>query len=264
MSTPWLLRHVSPVEARVRLFCFPYAGVGASVYRLWPAGLPPEVEVCAIQLPGREGRLRESPMTSIHAMTQALLPELLPWFDRPFAFFGHSMGAILAAEVARSLRATGLKTPGWLMVSGRRAPHLPDSEPRLTGLPDEQFVSEINRRFGGIPAQVMEDRELMALLLPTLRADIVALEGYLRTDASAFDFPVAVFGGLDDARADRKALDAWRAQTTSDFRLRMFPGDHFYLNPRRADLLAEVTSILAPLLAEHRTARATARSEVRQ
>jgi surfactin synthase thioesterase subunit len=248
MSGSWLVRFAARPQATARLFCFSCAGLGASMYRLWPAALPADIELCALQLPGRETRLREAPLSSIPALVDAIVPALQPHFDRPFAFFGHSMGAVLAAEVTRTLASLGAPTPRHLIVSARRPPHLPDTAPWLHTLPDDRFVAEINRRYGGVPVQVMEQRELLGLLLPCLRADIEALENFTPPARHPLSTPITAFGGTYDQRASRADLEAWRGETNSAFRLRLFPGDHFYLNPQRAALLTEVSATLAPLL----------------
>lgn len=250
MTTPWLQRFVPRPHARARLFCFHYAGVGASVYRLWPAALPADLEVCAVQLPGRGNRLREPALPSIPALVEALLPELRPQLDLPFAFFGHSMGAVLASEVARALHRHG-PTPRHLLVSGRRPPHWPTPDPLLHLLPDAEFVTEINRRYGGIPPEVAQHKELLDLLLPCLRADIAALETHTPPPSrEPLSCPISVFGGAADPLTPRDHLDAWRSETTGAFRVRVFPGDHFYLNACREALLADLTATVAPLLAD--------------
>jgi medium-chain acyl-[acyl-carrier-protein] hydrolase len=245
----WLVRGpASRLAPRARLFCFSYAGGGASAFRQWQAGLPPDLEVCAVQLPGREGRLREPALTRIATAVEALVPVLAPLLDRPFAFFGHSMGAVLATELTTSLSSTGGPTPAHLFVSARRAPGIPDPDPPLGALPDAEFLAELNRRYGGIPAEVMRDKEMMSLLLPSLRADISALENHRSTPQTRIAVPLSVFGGSSDSRVPRAHLEAWRHVASGGFRLRLFAGDHFYINPRRAELLAEVSATLAPML----------------
>ena len=248
----WLVRRPGQEAAtRARLFCFPYAGVGASAYRLWASGLPADLEVCAVQLPGRESRLREPAWRRIDSIVAALLLQLRPYLDVPFAFFGHSMGAVVASELAAELARAGGPAPQHLFVSARRAPHLPDRDAPLSGLDDAEFVAEINRRYGGIPEDVLRDREILELLLPCLRSDIEALERYQPEAAPQIGCPLVVFGGTEDGRATRADLEAWTTVATGGFRLRMFAGGHFFINTRRAEVLAEITATLAPLLNGH-------------
>jgi surfactin synthase thioesterase subunit len=231
--------------------------VGASVYRLWPRLLPESLDVCAVQLPGRENRLNEPRVPSVAQLVEALVPALLPELDLPFAFFGHSMGAVLAAELARALEARGGPLPGQLLVSARRPPHLPGTELPLRALPDATFLAEIQRRYGGIPAEILAQPELLELLLPTLRADIAALELHRPARREPLPCPITAFGGADDALTPHAHLEAWRDETRSAFRLRVFPGGHFYLEARRAELLADLAATLAPL-ATSRAAEVTA------
>lgn len=249
MSSVWFMRPTPRPNARARLFCFSYAGGGAAAYRLWPPSLPADLEVVAIQLPGRANRLRESALSSMSQIVDVLLPELRPLLDLPYAMFGHSMGAVLASEVTRAVLAEGAPAPRQLMVSGRRPAHVPQVEAPLHGLPDAQFVAAINQRYGGIPEELLQHEDLMALLLPCLRADITALETHRPPVRPAMPVPLTVFGGADDRLTPREHLDAWRSETTGAFRVRVFPGGHFYLDPQRDALLADLSATLAPMLA---------------
>jgi medium-chain acyl-[acyl-carrier-protein] hydrolase len=244
----WLYRPAPRRFPSVRLFCFPYAGVGASVFRQWPAGLPVEFDVCAVQLPGRTVRLSEPAVANIPVLVDGIVGAITAYLDIPFVFFGHSMGAILAAEVARELASRGLRLPSHLFVSGRRPPHMPDPESSLRGLSDPEFVAEINRRYGGIPPEILEHQDVLAMLLPSLRADIAALETHRPARRGPLQCPISAFGGSDDALTPPAHLEAWRGETATTFEVCLFPGGHFYLEPERAAVLAKVSAILAPIL----------------
>ena len=248
----WLFRPAPCASARARLFCFPHAGVGASVFRLWPAGLPTDLDMCAVQLPGRTIRLSEPAIPSIPALADAIITAITPHLVMPFALFGHSMGAALAAEVAHGLAARGLPQPRRLIVSGRRPPRVPDPLPPLSGLSDPDFVAEIKRRYDGIPHEILANPDILAMLLPALRADIVALETYRPSARRPLNCPISVFGGAEDALAPRAHLDAWRDETASTFDVRVFPGGHFYLETERAAVLAQLSAMLALLLTANR------------
>jgi medium-chain acyl-[acyl-carrier-protein] hydrolase len=221
--------------------------MGASMFRTWPAGLPADLDVCAIQPPGRENRLREAPFQSITDIVEGLLPALLPELDRPFALFGHSMGAVVACEVARALEAQGAPLPLQLIVSARRPPHLPGVETPISGLPDAQFLAEVQSRYGGIPAELLAEPEILALLLPGLRADFTALETHKPPPRSPLPFSITALGGSEDRLTPHHHLHAWGGETLAGFDVRLFSGDHFYLNPRRSEVLSAISELLAPL-----------------
>jgi surfactin synthase thioesterase subunit len=232
----------------MRLFCFSYAGAGAAAYRLWPAALPAEIELVAIQLPGRESRLREQAYSNIGEIIAALEPALAPHVDLPFALFGHSLGAVVAVELARALERGGMSRPAHLFVSARRPPRIPDALPPMHALPDAQFIDEVQRRYGGIPAEILAQPDVMELLLPGLRADITALETHAFVDGPALASPITAFGGMQDARTPRAHLDAWRRETAAEFQVREFPGDHFYFVPQREAVAAEIVAAVAPVI----------------
>jgi surfactin synthase thioesterase subunit len=246
-AAAWLLKFTPRPQAGVRLFCFSSAGTGGAMYRPWLDALPGSVELCAVQLPGRESRLAEPPFTSLASLVDALAPALLPCFDRPFAFFGHSMGALVAFELARALEAAGAARPAHLLVSGRRAPHLPETEALMHRLDDDALVAEIGRRYGGIPAEVLQHRDLMRLLLPGLRADMTVVETHEFVPGAPLHCPITVFGGAADSRATPAQLAAWAQHTESSSRVRLFHGGHFYFQDAgvRAGLLSEIEDVLA-------------------
>jgi len=244
LSSPWFVRPVTRPFARVRLFCFPHAGVGASVYRPWAAELPQDVELCAVQLPGRETRLREPPFRDLRELVDATLEQIAPMLDRDFALFGHSMGACVAFELARRLEGGDGPGPARLFVSGRRAPSIPPSEPPMHPLTDAQFVEEIRRRYNGIPDEVMQHPELVALLLPCLRADIEMLERHSHRPSAPLRCPVSALGGAQDPVVSAAELGAWKEETAGGFSLRLFPGQHFYLQSARGAVIDSVTDAL--------------------
>jgi medium-chain acyl-[acyl-carrier-protein] hydrolase len=249
-ASPWLARFAPRPQAALRLFCFSYAGGGAAVYRPWALAMPASVEVAAVVLPGRESRLREAPQRSLPELLAALVPALLPHLDRPFAFFGHSMGALVAFEVARTLARRGAPLPGRLFLSARRAPHLPETDPPIHGLDDDAFVAEIDRRYRGIPPEVLQYRELLDLLLPSLRADMAVIETYSHADHDGrYGGPITVYGGSGDARARPEQLAAWQQHTPHPLVLRQFDGGHFYFNEPavRDALIADVSAQLRAL-----------------
>ena len=171
-GSPWLLVPVPKAQATMRLFCFGGAGSGAAGYVPWARALAsPSVEVCAVRLPGRESRLHEPPFSRIDDLNDDLAAALRPQMDRPYCLFGHSMGALIAFELARTARDRGWPLPAHLFVSGARAPQVPRTEAPLHELPDAEFIEAVAVRYAGIPAAVREHRELMDLVLPALRAD---------------------------------------------------------------------------------------------
>jgi medium-chain acyl-[acyl-carrier-protein] hydrolase len=236
----WLAyREVNP-RARLRMFCFPYAGGGASAYRGWAAALPNDVEVCPVQLPGRESRLRDQPFTRPEPLIQATADALLPYFDMPFVFFGHSMGGMISFELSRELRRRGRTLPLHVFVSGRRAPQLPAREEPIHDLPEPEFIVKL-RELNGTPEEVLQHEELMKLLSPILRADFAVNETYTYTADEPFDFGISAFGGLGDVEVTKEDLELWRIHTRGRFRLRMLPGDHFFLHGAK-DLITEAVA----------------------
>ncbi len=233
---PLLAGHKLNPRAVLRLFCFPYGGGAARAYRPWTQTLPPEIDVCAIQLPGRGNRLREPPLTKMSLAVELVGKEIVSLLDRPYAFFGHSMGAILAFEVVRLLRRSGHPHPVHLFVSGHNAPQIPKTEPFTYNLPDAEFIEEL-QRLNGTPREVLEHPDMMRMMLPSLRADFESIQTYSYKHESPLDCPITALGGLLDPETSRETLEPWREQTTAAFNLQMFPGDHFFLHQEQARVL---------------------------
>lgn len=244
----WLTCPKPNPDARVRLFCIPYAGGGPHIFYDWADGLPASIEVCAVGPPGRGRRIAESPFTSVVPLARALTRSMMSSLDLPFAFFGHSMGALIAYETSRQLGRSIGAFPEHLFVSGCFAPHLPDPHP-LHKLPDREFIEEA-RKLGGMPQQVIENLELMELMLPTLRADFTLAETYQCNASSPLPCPITAFAGDADSLASGADVMAWQSHTTGGFEMHTFPGDHFFLQTSQQDMLGMIARALSPK-AEH-------------
>jgi len=234
----WVLPSPARPSAKLRLFCFSYAGGGASMFRSWTRSLPAEVEVCAIQLPGRETRMSEPAHRRLGPLVDALAEQVLPLLDRPYAFFGHSMGALVAFELARELRRVAAAGPERLLLAAYRAPHLPNPNIRIHHLPDE--VLKIVLQNEGTAQSVLQNEELMKVVLPTLRADFELCDTHEHVTDAPFECPVSIFGGVDDIRVRPADLEGWRCQAAGEFSVEMFPGAHFFLHSAHVPLLAAV------------------------
>ena len=246
-ANSWVVCLRANTKARVRMFCFPYAGGGAAVYSTWTRALQETIELYAIRPPGRESRLGEPPLMRISHYLAPLVSALESLLDQPFVFFGHSLGAIVSFEVARLLRKQQRPTPAGLFVSGSRAPHIPDPDPPIHQLREPAFTAEL-RRLNGTPEAVLQNEELMQLLTPCLRADFAAVDTYEYIAEPPLSCPIAAFGGLQDHKVERAQLAGWREHTSSAFAQHMLPGDHFFLHSSQEALLQTLSRQLGQLL----------------
>jgi len=240
----WIFASRPNPQARLRLFCFPHAGGGASFFRPWIGALPADIEVCPVQLPGRENRLKERPFNQCAPLISTLAEALRPYLAMPFAFFGHSMGALVSFALARQLRRQNDPLPSHLFLSAYRAPQTRNADPPLHQLPESEFVKKV-LSFNGTRREVLENDELRQFLLPILRADFAVCETYIHTFEEPLACPITVFGGLQDTRVKSHELSAWQEQTNNRFLLHMIPGDHFFLQNMRTPLFQLISRDLA-------------------
>ncbi len=228
MNNTWIVKPKPNPNAKLKLICLPFAGGGSNSFRSWAPILPDPVELVTVEIPGRGQRLSEPLRKRIDHIIPEMASALIEELDTPFALFGHSMGTLLGFELAHHLREQFGVQPVHLFVSGRGAPHTESVEPPIHQLGHDAFIAEI-KRFNGTPKAVLENQELMELMVPILRADFEACETYEYRSKAPFDFPITVFGGLQDKGAPKDRLEAWAEHTKAVFNIRMFPGDHFYL-----------------------------------
>jgi surfactin synthase thioesterase subunit len=245
----WLLTPVNRSEraGTMRLFCFPHAGGGASSYWPWIGALGPRIHIVAVQLPGRESRCLAPPPPSWDTLVSDLVNALGCLFEPPFVFFGHSLGALIAFELARTNARSGGQSVECLLVSAARAPQLPNPGPSIRALSDAELLERL-RRLNGIPEPVLGNNELLGVLLPTLRSDLTLLETYDYREEPPWSCPIVAFGGSDDEKVGRRELDGWRTQIASWFATRYLPGGHFFPATSRAALLGAVRDDLEALL----------------
>ena len=216
------------------------------MFRNWPRYLPSEIEVCAIQYPGRGSRLAEPLSEDVVDVMNRIYDDLQPFFKKPFAFFGHSMGALVSYEFARRLQREKQPGPFELFVSGCTGPHVRSIDEPTYNLPEPEFIAEL-RRLQGTPAEVLENAELMQLMMPIIRADFKASQTYKYNPGPPLACPIRAFGGLKDEMVPREKVEAWSEHTTGSFRAQMLPGDHFFLNSSQSLL----TRIVAQELLIH-------------
>lgn len=245
MGSDWFRRFGAAPGDGPRLFCFPHAGGAATSYVAMSRALSPAVDVLAVQYPGRQDRRLEAPIADIGGLADRIVEEIAPHLDRPYAFFGHSMGAAVAYETTRRLERLSVRAPLRLFLSGRGAP-TPQVNPRDRIDGDEALIATI-RRLGGTGGSVLEDPEVLEMVLPTLRADYRAIGSYALTPGPRLGTPFTVLIGDSDPVVGTEAAAAWRERTEAGTDVRVFPGGHFYLDSQVAEVAATVVAALDPV-----------------
>lgn len=234
--SPWLVSRAPRPEAAYRLYCFPYAGGTSGEFLRWGDDLP-EAEVWGVVPPGRGERLGEPPFELMTELVRTLIADVR--FEAPFAFFGHSLGAGTAFETARALRAAGLPGPEVLFVSGHRPPHLPRADAPIHHLPPAEFRALVQERYPSPPPELVDDEELYAEIMETMRCDLALFETYEFVDGPALDCPIVVASGREDFWSEDD-LRPWGMHTRAGSEVHLVDGDHFYL-PRQS---AQVVRII--------------------
>lgn len=237
-------------NAKIRLFCFPYGGGSGSVFRTWSKHLPEDIEVVTFTLPGRGSRLGEENFTSWQPVIDELEKSFSQYLDKPYFFFGHSLGVCIAFELSKRLQARNLRMPLQFFASGCQCPHLPAFESTIHNLPKEQFLERV-MKINGIPREILEDDDLMSILETVLRADILLAELWSGTSENKLTIPIKAFSGLSDNEATPEEMCEWGEYTTqADFKLYLFQGDHFFLHHSEECFLKLLLTIIQPYLNE--------------
>lgn len=241
----WMPALGPAAERTVRLFCLPYAGGGASIYRQWARLLSHRVSAVPLRLPGREMRILDAPIDTLDRMLDALVAVLRPHVNQPYAVFGHSMGALIAHELVQRLCAEGIALPVLLGVSGRQAPHIPNPAgwESVRGVSDARFI-EILARINAATETVLANPALYELLLPTLRADFNLCEDYQARAPRPLPMPIVAFGGMHDPSVSLQAVADWSRHTTAGFSMNAIDGDHFFINSHAAQVCQALEQFL--------------------
>ncbi|MEU6356326.1 alpha/beta fold hydrolase [Streptomyces sp. NPDC047072] len=238
----WARRFHTAVPDAPALLCLPHAGGSASAYFELSARLRPEVDVRAVQYPGRQDRSGETPVTVMEELVERLADAIQPFAERPYALFGHSMGAVVAYELALRLRREGVAAPLRLFVSGRRAPSAIRDED-VHRRSDDGVIAHV-RELGGVRADVLDDPEIRAMVLPALRADYTLVETYRAAPGERVTCPVTVLVGDEDPLVTLDEARLWKEHTEAGFELEVFTGGHFYLTAQMSALAEALTERL--------------------
>jgi medium-chain acyl-[acyl-carrier-protein] hydrolase len=243
-KNPWVSCPRPNPAARLRLFLFPYEGAESTSYFAWSRLFPAEVETYLVHLPGRDKRMDEAPLTDFRSLIDCLTQSFYGLLDKPFSFFGHSMGAVVSFEAARQLRRRYSRLPVHLFVSGHLPPQRPAPRPFLHLLPETEFLAATQERYGNLPSVVLTDPELLTLFLSLLRADLTLIENYRYVEDTPLECPITVFGGRQDNTIGQAELSAWGRHTNSQFQIKMFPGSHFFFQDAKQTIAQSIAEEL--------------------
>lgn len=248
MHDNWISIPKVAKDAKIRVFFFPFAGGGAGIYYQWAKDFPSNIEVCCVNLAGREKRFLEKAESNFSNLISDLYRAILPYTNKPFAFFGHSMGALISYELAILFRKNSNILPSCLFLSARSAPHIKHNQEHIHNLPDDLFVERLHKRYNGIPSVIMSEKDLLNLFLPTLRADIKMVELHEHKEKEALSCPIVAFCGSEDNIATKENVSSWKDYTLSNFDIEIIEGDHFFINTSKSIIINKIISTIDNIL----------------
>jgi medium-chain acyl-[acyl-carrier-protein] hydrolase len=239
----WFKKYRHDANARIRVFCFPYAGGSASIFDGWESSLPPWADLFALQSPGRTVRFAEKPIANLRQKVAILAEEIQPYLDVPCVFVGHSNGALVAFELGRELQRRGQTRLRHLVLSAKRAPHLPKNGPPIHDLPYPEFVAKL-KELKATPAEVLENEELMQIFEPMLRADFALSDTHPFQAVPRLESAATLFWGEHDVDVPKDDVLAWREHVAGEVAFEAFDGDHFFIHHNRAEFLTRLRNIV--------------------
>ncbi|MFT6835423.1 MAG: medium-chain acyl-[acyl-carrier-protein] hydrolase [Francisellaceae bacterium] len=247
LDNKWFVVPKPNPHADLRLICFPYAGGSATIYMSWVKYLPKNVELVIVQPPGRGARMFEQAFSTMASLTAELLKVFPKYTNKPYILFGHSLGSRIAFELMNQLQTSSLPLPQIFIASGSRAPHIASTKKTIHHLPDDAFIAEL-KHLNGTPQAVIENKELMALFLPLLRADFEIADNYCFADKAVFNCPIYVLSGKDDVDITQFHLESWGDFFNSTANMHMISGNHFFIESHKVSVLQKVNDIIATVL----------------
>ena len=242
MNNAWFIKHRKNCNVSRRIFCFPYAGGNAATYSEWGSMLSEDIEVIAVQLPGRSSRLFELPFDNMASLVDALLPQIIPLLDKPYIVFGHSLGSRVGYELLSQLQLRNQPMPDCFIASGSRAAHLNDTSDRCWSHDDATFI-QVLKELKGTPPEIFDNNELLTLLLPMLRADF-KISGTYQAKPMKLSCPIQILHGTDDTEVTLDQLNAWQSLTTKSIEIHSISGDHFFIDSNKIDTLNHINRVI--------------------